>query len=92
MFPARTPETTREGACAPQKSLMIGANCCDGGELAGVFGRAEEGLQGCSQLAAKPPGMRKFSGFPPKAANDFRVAEEELKNCELRLECSAQNF
>jgi hypothetical protein len=23
MFPARAPETTREGACAPQKSLMI---------------------------------------------------------------------
>jgi hypothetical protein len=25
-------------------------------------------IQGCFKVAAKPPGMRKFSGFLPKAA------------------------
>src|SRR5579872_4398664 len=32
MFPARAPETAREGACAPRKSLRIGV-----GPQAGVF-------------------------------------------------------
>lgn len=32
VFPARAPETTREGACAPQKSLMIGAKAALSGD------------------------------------------------------------